>query len=739
MRTFVLQRADPALCQSACLADPQCQSFTYTAPRTRRNVPSCSLKNGVPNPIRSRYSVSGLRPTIPQQTANSIVYQLHQQWLSRPVPRISTTGRHDSLAEYAAKCDAATGITVPSFTCDQGVSPGGQGNGQVCDRPNVLNGACDPGSKFQVLPGRTQDAVAVAHCRKLGNGPGFFGDIAVIQHNKRNGATCFYQALGTLPGNRVPSPRANAPTAQVGHLQGAPWEDGAARWISPQGTEGIGCTACHDNGGFIRSPYLAQLTAAPHALPSTADGYDNLNAPLKYVGLDFMSNRSWSISTALDPFDQGASCTACHRLAVSNHEQVVNGQNRGTALDFANIATAASQRSKNPHGPNSPIWMRPGQVVYAAGAEASASRIRACADAFRRSGFTSAPSGCVVTALAVPFEPANPPPHDNPIACRVWNDSGWQSDLSEAVYFSGPNTACIPDGTAQGSCGRWFGRCVNTTNNAVVSFKLFNDGDSVQTPPSDGVYARAPGSACIADGTAAGTCRKWFGKPETSDGYVAECYLFDDGLSNWIGPTDAIYYRGPGQVCMPDGSGTGACRKWFGNCQVTNRRVPPPPPAMQPVSCKVWNDAGFVSNSSDAVYFAAANRACVPDGTAQGSCGRWFGRCTTQGDNVDVSFKVFNDGAANATAPSDGVYARAPNSACVADGTPTGTCRRWFGLPTTPDGRNASCYLFDDGYTNKIGPTDAIFYSGPGRVCMPDGTATGACRKWFGSCEVPRR
>jgi len=56
--------------------------------------------------------------------------------------------------------------------------------------------------------------------------------------------------------------------------------------------------------------------------------------------------------------------------------------------------------------------------------------------------------------------------------------------------------------------------------------------------------------------------------PATTDGRTAECYLFDDGLSNWIGPTHAIYYRSPGKVCMPDGTSTGACRKWFGNCQV---------------------------------------------------------------------------------------------------------------------------------------------------------------------------
>jgi hypothetical protein len=64
----------------------------------------------------------------------------------------------ESLASYAAKCAAATGITIPRFNCSAGVEVPGQGttpNGTLCNAPNVLNDECDPGSRFQVLPGRT--------------------------------------------------------------------------------------------------------------------------------------------------------------------------------------------------------------------------------------------------------------------------------------------------------------------------------------------------------------------------------------------------------------------------------------------------------------------------------------------------------------------------------------------------------------------------------------------------------
>jgi hypothetical protein len=341
--------------------------------------------------------------------AQSGKYQAYQAWLhsvtgqSDTLLQFSITGQSDSLSEYAAKCDSATGIRVRSFNCGDGVEVPGQGSvpspphstSIKCDRPNILNEACDPGSKFQVLPGRSADAVAVAHCRKVGlpvEGTQY-NDIAVIQYNKKNGAICFYQALIDLPGQAIPPPIAG---------EEAKWSDGKPHWITPNDTEAIGCTGCHDNGGFIRSEYLAQLKTPPHALPSTADGFDNLNTPVRYVGLDFALRRSWSIKTGLAPGDNGPPCTTCHRLAVPN--RMAFGRINGTAAHFATQATAFSESpAKNQHGPNSPIWMRPGQVFYKAEVEASAKNYENCAIAFFNSGFTSAPPGCDIQPLAAPF------------------------------------------------------------------------------------------------------------------------------------------------------------------------------------------------------------------------------------------------------------------------------------------------------------------------------------------------
>ena len=44
------------------------------------------------------------------------------------------------------------------------------------------------------------------------------------------------------------------------------------------------------------------------------------------------------------PGDNEASCTACHRIAVNNHEKITRARAEfGTGLGFANIATAETQ------------------------------------------------------------------------------------------------------------------------------------------------------------------------------------------------------------------------------------------------------------------------------------------------------------------------------------------------------------------------------------------------------------
>jgi hypothetical protein len=142
--------------------------------------------------------------------------------------------------------------------------------------------------------------------------------------------------------------------------------------------------------------------------------------------------------------------------------------------------------------------------------------------------------------------------------------------------------------------------------------------------------------------------------------------------------------------------------------------------------------------------------ACVPSDSPTGICHKWFGQCFTSQTGVPVYFHVFDDGYQNNGGMSDAVYIHQvpPLNDCIPTDPnvlPHGICRKWFGQGVTQDGRNITCNIFDDGYTNEVGPTDAIHSLGildpdPNKsrlvACAPDGSDTGVCRKWFGKCAA---
>ena len=311
-----------------------------------------------------------------------------------------------SLAAYADECFKAIGEDVPGFNCDKDstdvpenhlTGPGYPSD--FCDAPNVLNHECDKGSRFHVLK-QTPDVEIVAHCRKKGHRDGTFGDIAVIQYNQKNGNTCFYQALGPALPAEMPSPSATG--------------GGVAVWQDPMTTAGQNCIGCHDNGPFIRSPYLAQLRGeATNRLPGTkqdANGrWDqrfswNKTLPYAFVGNAFQSWKVYSVSMT----GTGGGCMECHRLALSsrrvNAEPIVffdglgGNELQGTAQLYSRIATAATQEQKNPHSDDAPIWMKPGQTVWDPVTENQAIAVSSCATAIAVRGNNSnappLPVGC---------------------------------------------------------------------------------------------------------------------------------------------------------------------------------------------------------------------------------------------------------------------------------------------------------------------------------------------------------
>ena len=166
-------------------------------------------------------------------------------------------------ATYAAQCAADMG-QIPGFNCMTGalldITVNNVSQTQPvanCDKPVQLglggNSQCVPYSRLLMLNTDNPGVTTVAICRKYfaSTGPddSRFDDIAMIQHNKVSGRTCFFQSKleAALDGRTVPSPSDTTPQA-------------AQYWLdnTPGGPSGITCTNCHAADPFIWSSFVAQ-------------------------------------------------------------------------------------------------------------------------------------------------------------------------------------------------------------------------------------------------------------------------------------------------------------------------------------------------------------------------------------------------------------------------------------------------------------------------------------------------
>lgn len=296
----------------------------------------------------------------------------------------------DAYANTVAQCEAEIGIAVPEFDCndgtlvpttihgeifddyDSGIIPEYGTDSFKCDRPNVLSGKCDPGSRFQVLT-NTPDAYLVAHCRRKGSAEGTYGDIAMIQHNKVTGATCFYQSdvfsKRAGPANNIV--RAPSTGQTVARLRSG------------------GCMHCHDNGPLIRTPYLTQITEGDDVIPGAGDNNFNKDQPYYIVGQEH--KKTYSVEV------QGNNCTACHSLSIWSGGSSFD---RNSAGSLALKSTQEFQLQKLPTSGFAPMWMSltgPGSNAYDPQAYAAAQEIVDCANSATNINNLPNSSTCKVT------------------------------------------------------------------------------------------------------------------------------------------------------------------------------------------------------------------------------------------------------------------------------------------------------------------------------------------------------
>jgi hypothetical protein len=167
-------------------------------------------------------------------------------------------------ADYAEQCAAEMG-RIANFDCMKGELLDITVNGVLqsepvpsgtCDKPVGLGlhgNQCVPYSRLQRLDTGNPNVTAIVICRKYFGSNGEkdprFDDIALIQHDRQTGRTCFFQShlAAGLDGSDVPSPSDRSEKASLY------WQEN-----SDGGPGAIPCTSCHGADPFIWSPFVAQ-------------------------------------------------------------------------------------------------------------------------------------------------------------------------------------------------------------------------------------------------------------------------------------------------------------------------------------------------------------------------------------------------------------------------------------------------------------------------------------------------
>ena len=210
-------------------------------------------------------------------------------------------GGAPGASEYASGCATEMG-KIPQFNCMDGtllpITVNGVDSSSVvaaCDKPIQLgidSGPCTPFARLLKLDTGNANVLTLAICRKYRGSSGptdsGFQDIAMIQHNRQTGNTCFFQSpVGVeADGTKVPSPSTDASAS-------SPF------WLPPSSVRNIHCTNCHDADPFVWSPYVAQVADVPKW-----DALGKWNS-------NFLDLFGDTVQT-FKPQDNG--CAKCHRI-----------------------------------------------------------------------------------------------------------------------------------------------------------------------------------------------------------------------------------------------------------------------------------------------------------------------------------------------------------------------------------------------------------------------------------------
>jgi hypothetical protein len=276
----------------------------------------------------------------------------------------------EDIVSYAKTCNAKVEVEVKGFDCSKGelIPMEGVAGGKCKKPPYLTTAPCREGSRFGVQIANESVAVVWLCRKKKVTNPNseIFDDIAIIQTNFKNGATCFYQKLGNVDGSNVP----------------APVDDKMSFWMPPAKAAAEECASCHDSG-LLRTPYLTQLTTKPNVIPQTRQK-ENYWFP----GTDFVgwNGRVYKVSV------KGTTCTGCHIMGANAIDPEV-----GTSSWLGPMSTG-TEETPNLEGMFA-FWMKPKLHAPDQASKDAAELIKKCALDVKVAGCERSLWGGQVTAI----------------------------------------------------------------------------------------------------------------------------------------------------------------------------------------------------------------------------------------------------------------------------------------------------------------------------------------------------
>ena len=283
-------------------------------------------------------------------------------------------------------------VPVPSFSCKDGVLVPKKVKNGKCKRPEALYNRCIYQSRLGRLAKDNPEGVDIIFsCRKdrkslhKGDTGDKFFDIAVIQHDRKTGNTCFYQYLSDKDdaGPNIPAP-------------GTP--EGNRFWT----VSADFCTECHTNGPFVRSPHYWEFDVSGKVLPTGKKGKRVLPNEGKIDDTKYrVLHEHFKVANVSK---SGNDCNMCHNIGAYNKKKDAKIDDTGWEIGHMNELAAGEKDCLRPGCPGpSPTKSGFHDFMANRGGIGGRSNAKAALQELVNCLTTPRPAGCTVTPVPDPM------------------------------------------------------------------------------------------------------------------------------------------------------------------------------------------------------------------------------------------------------------------------------------------------------------------------------------------------